>query len=67
MGLPWEGLRRLGDLQTKLKKSLDEMIALVKENLHEQAYDKQEILELLGVSAEQLQKTSLSANTAHCE
>ena len=65
MGLPWQELRRLGDLQVKLNKSLEEMIDIVNEVLHQQPYSKEEVLEALGVTSDQLLQTSLSTNTAH--
>lgn len=46
-----------------LNYSLKEMIILVEKNLHQNAYSKTEICELLGVSADELATTSLSANT----
>ena len=67
MGLPWKGLRRFLDLQTQLSKSLEEMIELVKENIHEQVYTKDEILRELEVTPDELLETSLSVNTAHCK
>jgi hypothetical protein len=42
-GLSWEKLSSLADLQSAMKASLDEMIALVKECLHEQPYSKEEV------------------------
>lgn len=39
------------------------MITLVKQNLHQEPYDKQEILEILGVSADELNQISLSERT----
>ena len=65
MGLPWQELRRLGDLQVKLNKSLEEMIDIVNEVLHQQPYSKEEVLGALGVTSDQLLQTSLSTNTAH--
>jgi hypothetical protein len=42
-GLSWEKLSRLADLQSAVRGSLDEMIALVKEFLHEEPYSKEEV------------------------
>jgi hypothetical protein len=42
-GLSWEKLSSLADLQSALKASLDEMIALVKDFLHEEPYSKEEV------------------------
>jgi hypothetical protein len=42
-GLSWEKLSSLADFQSAIRASLDEMIALVKECLHEQPYSKEEV------------------------
>jgi hypothetical protein len=42
-GLSWEKLASLADLQSALGASLDDMIALLKEFLHEQPYSKEEV------------------------
>ncbi|XP_067935080.1 N-acetylgalactosamine kinase-like [Watersipora subatra] len=66
-GLQWKEFRRLGDLQSKLGKTLEEMISLVKEHLHENVYSKLEVLETLECKADSLLQTSLSDNTAHLQ
>lgn len=43
------------------------MLELVDEHLHQGTYTKQEVLQILGATDEQLLKTSLNGNTAHCE
>jgi len=67
LGLQWKGLRKLGDLQVQLKKTLKEMLDLVDELIHSNPYSKKEILELLEADEEQLMTTSLSSNTSHCK
>ena len=54
-------------MQAKLNRSLDEMLLLVADNLHEGTYTKREVLGILGATDEQLLKTSLNGNTEHCE
>ncbi|GFG35106.1 hypothetical protein Cfor_01402 [Coptotermes formosanus] len=64
-GLSWEKLCSLADLQSAVRGSLDEMISLVKEFLHEEPYSKEEICCELEVSAGCLDQLSLSNNTTH--
>jgi hypothetical protein len=42
-GLSWEKVPSLADLQSAVGASLDEMVDLVKELLHEQSYSKKEV------------------------
>ncbi|KDR23048.1 N-acetylgalactosamine kinase [Zootermopsis nevadensis] len=62
-GLSWEKVSSLADLQSTMTASLGEMIALVKEFLHEQPYSKEEICRELEVSGMCLDQLSLSNNT----
>ena len=62
-GLQWKEIKRLGQLQETLGVSLTDMDNLVQEVLHKQPYKKQEICDVLGVTAEELAETSLSPNT----
>lgn len=41
------------------------MVELVGQKLHLEAYSKEEVLRILGVTAEELLTTSLSVNTTH--
>lgn len=66
-GLDPIGLLKLAQVQTELKASLEEMLALVDEVLHPEAYSREEICKALGISAEQFSAELLSANTQHCE
>ncbi|KAH3717866.1 N-acetylgalactosamine kinase-like [Dreissena polymorpha] len=61
--LDWRQFKRFADLQRALGASLSEMVAIVGSVLHEGAYMKSEVCEVLGVSQEELAQTSLSANT----
>jgi hypothetical protein len=63
--LQWQECRNLADLQNKLKLSLQDMAGIVEACLHKEEYSKQEVCEILGVTAEKLAETSLSANTLH--
>lgn len=64
-GLDPSGLLKLAQVQTELKASLEEMLALVDEVLHPEAYSREEICKALGISAEQFSAELLSANTQH--
>ncbi|XP_069686505.1 N-acetylgalactosamine kinase-like [Periplaneta americana] len=66
-GLSWEKLSCLADLQSALKASLEEMIAMVKEFLHKEPYTKSEICQELEVSEGSLDQLSLSNNTTHIQ
>ncbi|KAF7272620.1 hypothetical protein GWI33_014632 [Rhynchophorus ferrugineus] len=62
-GLDWTGVRRLGDLQKTLGVTLDEMIALTKEILHERPYSKEGVIRELNTTSTQLDRLSLTPNT----
>ncbi|XP_066274025.1 N-acetylgalactosamine kinase-like [Branchiostoma lanceolatum] len=62
-GLEWRKLRKLGDLQAALGVSLEEMGVVVDKLLHKDPYSREEVCKELGVTAEELQETSLSQNT----
>lgn len=66
-GLEPSGLLKLAQVQTELKASLEEMLALVDEVLYQETYSREEICNALGISAEQFSAELLSANTQHCE
>ncbi|KAI4469578.1 mevalonate kinase/galactokinase [Holotrichia oblita] len=66
-GLDWINIKRLGELQSALNVDLATLITIVKEILHEGPYSKDEVLKELGVSAEELSKTSLTTNTTHIQ
>lgn len=62
-GLNWREIRSFGELHKKLGLSLQEMLAVVEEILHQHPYEKKEVCQILGVTDEELNKESLSANT----
>nr|XP_033776155.1 N-acetylgalactosamine kinase isoform X2 [Geotrypetes seraphini] len=62
-GLDWKTLWKLGDLQTKLGVSLEEMLTLVKKTLHPEPYSREEICTTLGINIDELRSTILSQNT----
>ncbi|KAG7323996.1 hypothetical protein KOW79_012012 [Hemibagrus wyckioides] len=64
-GLDWSSLQKLGDLQTRLGSSLSKMLELVDEVLHPEPYSREEICKILGITAQQLCDSILSANTQH--
>jgi N-acetylgalactosamine kinase len=61
--LEWRKIRKFSDLQNSLKYSLQKMIDLTKQRLHENAYTKTEICFILNVTEDELAETSLSSNT----
>ncbi|XP_061577595.1 N-acetylgalactosamine kinase [Cololabis saira] len=62
-GVDPSGLLKLSQVQTALKASLEEMLALVDEVLHPEPYTREEICRFLGVTSEQFATELLSANT----
>ncbi|KAG8012735.1 N-acetylgalactosamine kinase [Nibea albiflora] len=62
-GLDSSKLMKLVQVQTELKASLEEMLALVDEVLHPEPYSREEICKALNISAEQFSSELLSANT----
>lgn len=64
-GLDSSSLLKLVQVQTELKASLEEMLALVDEVLHPEPYSREEICKALGITSEQFSTELLSANTQH--
>lgn len=64
-GLDFSKLLKLAQVQSELKASLDEMLALVEEVLHPEPYNREEICKALGITSEQFSTELLSANTQH--
>lgn len=64
-GLEWRTLLKLAQVQAELSASMEEMLGLVEEVLHPDAYSREEICKVLGISAEQLSADLLSPNTQH--
>ncbi|XP_027128995.1 N-acetylgalactosamine kinase [Larimichthys crocea] len=62
-GLDSSKLMKLVQVQTELKASLEEMLALVDEVLHPEPYSREKICKALNISAEQFSTELLSANT----
>ncbi|XP_071794285.1 N-acetylgalactosamine kinase-like [Asterias amurensis] len=62
-GLDWKQFKVLGKLQESLGVSFEDMLSLVETTLHHEPYDKKEVCDILGVSEEELNQASLSANT----
>ncbi|XP_070619340.1 N-acetylgalactosamine kinase isoform X2 [Erythrolamprus reginae] len=62
-GLDWKAVAKLQDVQTKLKLSLEEMLAVVEEALHPEPYNLEEIGGNLGISPTELRTQILSQNT----
>lgn len=61
--LLWREIRRLGDVQDKLVVSLEKMVAIVADTLHQEPYTKEELCQVLGVTEEELASTSLGPTT----
>jgi len=58
--LEWRAVRRLADVQTQLNLTLNDCIGLVERQLSQSVYSKQEVCDILDVSAEDLDASSLS-------
>lgn len=66
-GLDSSRLLKLAQVQSELTASLEEMLALVDEVLHPEAYSREEICQGLGITSEQLSTEVLGSNTQHGE
>lgn len=66
-GLDLSRLLKLSQVQTELKASLEDMLALVDEVLHPEPYSREEVCKALGITSEQFSTELLSANTQHGE
>ncbi|KAF3688700.1 N-acetylgalactosamine kinase [Channa argus] len=64
-GLDSSRLLKLAQVQTELKASLEDMLALVDKVLHPDPYSREEICKVLGITSEQFSTELLSANTQH--
>lgn len=64
-GLDSGRLLKLAQVQTELRASLEEMLALVDKVLHPEPYSREEICKTLGITSEQFSTELLSANTQH--
>ncbi|KAF5289144.1 hypothetical protein FQR65_LT02034 [Abscondita terminalis] len=62
-GIEWSRIKRLAELQEALSADLSTMIRLVRKVLHEEPYNKDEILQVLNTSCEKLNERSLTPNT----
>lgn len=66
-GLPWDRPIRLGDLQKELGRTLEDMVKLVEETLHTEAYTKEEVARQLNTCVERLEEVSFTPNTKNIE
>lgn len=66
-GLDSGRMLKLVQVQTELKASLQEMLALVDEALHPEPYSREEICKALGITHKQFSTELLSANTQQGE
>ncbi|KAK9499477.1 hypothetical protein O3M35_002508 [Rhynocoris fuscipes] len=64
-GLEWKKILKVADLQKALNCSLDQLLDLIINSLHDGYYSKDEICKLLEVSPNELEQISLSPNTRH--
>jgi len=55
LGLPWKTIKKPQELQEISKKSLQELLADVKQLLHEEVYTKEEVAAILGMDVPQLE------------
>eukprot|EP00794_Sanderia_malayensis_P018052 gene18052-19861_t len=59
-GLNWKELRKLADVQKALGKSLQEMVDITKEKLHEEPYTRAEICKILEITEDEFIADCLS-------
>uniref|UniRef100_A0A6A7G9C7 N-acetylgalactosamine kinase-like n=2 Tax=Hirondellea gigas TaxID=1518452 RepID=A0A6A7G9C7_9CRUS len=64
-GHDWEEISTLNALQLTLNKSLDQMVQLVNETLHEEAYTLDEIAEFFYMNKSTICRVFLTKNTKH--
>ncbi|KAJ8398263.1 hypothetical protein AAFF_G00428330 [Aldrovandia affinis] len=64
-GLAWSGLLKLGEVQTELGASLEDMVQIVEEVLHPEPYSREEVCQLLGITPQSFSNDILSPNTQH--
>ncbi|KAF2069197.1 hypothetical protein CYY_009487 [Polysphondylium violaceum] len=57
LGLKWETVRKLKDVQYQSNLSLEQLIQKTEEILHKSAYTRQEVADILEMSLETLEKT----------
>ena len=62
-GLNWREIKKLGDLQSALNATLEDMVAIATASLHQSPYTQEEIAGILGISVAELKDTSLSERT----
>lgn len=65
--LDWRSFRKLEDVRQALGIPLVEMAKTVGDTFHQAPYTKEEVCNILGVTADELNKTTLSENTYHVE
>lgn len=66
-GLDWMNVRRLGDVQTSLGLTLEDVIQLVEKTFHVEPYTKQEICDILEVTSDRLDEISLSERSRNVQ
>ena len=59
-GLDWRTVRRLGEVQKLLGVNLEDMVDIVGVTFPQEAYSKQEVCDLLEVTADELNQISLT-------
>ncbi|KAK2145944.1 hypothetical protein LSH36_645g01059 [Paralvinella palmiformis] len=64
-GFNWKSVQKLGDVQMKFGVSLKDMLQIVKDILHREPYDKNEICSILDITTEELDDDILNEKTRH--
>lgn len=67
LNLPWREINRLSALQDKLEYNLEEVIEYARKLLPEDYYSREDILQELNISSEELNDEILTVNTKHVE
>ncbi|XP_028414365.1 N-acetylgalactosamine kinase-like [Dendronephthya gigantea] len=63
--IDWRSVRKLAQVQEKLKVSLEKMLEFVKEIFHNKPYTREEICGILEISDQEFIKECLSESTTH--
>ena len=62
-GVIWRDVKIFKDLQEKLNLTLEDCLGLAKKCLHPEPYTKKEVCDILGVTPDELNDSSLSEKT----
>lgn len=67
LNIPWRKLRNFAELQNELKVSLEEIITNADQLLPKEIYTRQDVIQELDITSEELNADILTPNTKHLE